>query len=53
MISQHQPAHTMARGDVGRFAGECDLDRCGAPGDERGKLALADAKQRLMDLGSS
>ena len=41
----------MARSDVRRLAGQGDLNRSWAPGDEGGELALTDAEEGLVDLG--
>ena len=51
VVGEHEPAHTVVGLHVRRAAGERDLDRGRAPGDEVGELALANAEERLVDLG--
>lgn len=50
VVREHEPADAVRGADVRRLARERDLDRRGAPRDEVGELALADAQQRLMHL---
>lgn len=51
VVREHEAAHAVVRGHVRRAARERDLDRGGPPRDEVGELALADAEQRLVDVG--
>jgi hypothetical protein len=50
MITEHQPGDTMGRLDVGRFAGEGDLDGGWAPGDEVDEMAFAYSQEGFVDL---
>ena len=50
VVGKHEAAHAVIRLHVWRSAGERDLDRCRAPGDEVRELPLPDAEERLVHL---
>ena len=50
VVGEHEPAHAVVGLHVRRAAGEGDLDRSRAPGDEVRELPLPDAKERLVHL---